>query len=98
MILLFCFLIGMAGIMYGIMDNSLLLIFLGLILSVLSVFLAFKKKTETPLTIYTSKDIYYIYKDSITSESGDIGIVKDFKQAYIELLTAKDLDSCMIKN
>lgn len=48
-----------------------------------------KQEKETPTTIYTPKDIYYIYKDSIVSESG-LRVV-DFKAAYIELQTACDL-------
>lgn len=48
-----------------------------------------QNKKETPVTIYTTKDIYYVYKDSIVSESG-LRVV-DFKAAYIELQTACDL-------
>lgn len=48
-----------------------------------------KNKKETPTTIYTPKDIYYVYKDSIVSEKGIA--ITDFKKAYIELQTACDL-------
>lgn len=48
-----------------------------------------KQNSKPKQTIYTPKDIYYIYKDSITTESGVV--ITDFKNAFIELQTACDL-------
>lgn len=72
------------------MKSPIALIVLFALLTAFTLYLnAPKQEKETPTTIYTPKDIYYVYKDSIVSEKGIA--ITDFKKAYIELQTACDL-------
>lgn len=86
--------VGLLLIWFGIEKYKIFIIFLGMCIIIIGLAKIFertdKNKKEIPVTIYTSRDIYYIYEDSIKSESGKTEVHGDFKKAYIELLTAQD--------
>lgn len=74
-------------------DLTQILIGLSMMLFLYLGFLSITKKTTPPkekaVTIVTCKDIYYVYEDSIVTETGKK--ITDFKKAYIEAQTTLDV-------
>lgn len=55
-------------------------------------------KVEAPFEIYTVTDIYYLYNDSLTSESGNIYIVsknRNLMKQKISELTSNDVNNIL---